>query len=475
MSIKNRVGIACVVVGAGALVAWPAVSARIAEQMISSRLEVLAEQGGYELVELDYDRGFSKGQVVARFQGKGLRSLAHEVVELDGTVLHGGVMDLPNLVEINGDVQFTQGEGASQYSYGGEVNGGISLWGNMHGTVEMAPAVFPVEGEEGVVAALDSYTVSFDGDPASSTQVFHLSPLTMRVEDASRQSFQLEASASTMHWDQLEESLNIEVPEVGLVLDGQKNQAVNIADLVINTKDTDENGVAGAAFDLSTGSVHVEGRKDAVLKSVAMRSSLENLDLDSLKNLIQAVQDSETVGAKKGDEKVMKAVYTLMNGQPTYNLDNLTLDTGHGVFSMNFSMSAKKGAGDVWRQVLGTSDQQTYGAGSRLMGVLDGEVGVQLDGQLIDWSCRSLSAMQVSDPLQVDMMTGMCGELIKKGHFFGGSCHDNSCRVKMSQVQKQWEKDFSLDASFDGRNITLNGVTFAPLELMSAFQEPVRE
>ncbi|WP_155159887.1 DUF945 family protein [Sansalvadorimonas verongulae] len=469
MSIKTRVGIACVVLGAGALVAWPAVSARIAEQMISSQLEVMAEQGGYDLVELHYDRGFSESQVTARFQGEGLRSLSHEVIKLNGTILHGGVMDLPNLVEIDGDIQFTQGEEDSQYSYGGEFTGGMSLLGSVHGAVDMAPSVLPVQGEEGVVAALDSYTVSFDGDPRSRVQEFQVTPLTVRVEDATRQSFQIETSPSTLHWDQQDESLSVDVPKMELVLDGREEQAASIADLVINSRDSDSNGVAGTKFSLSTGNIHIEGRDEAVLKKVELSSSLENLDIGGLKNLVRAVQESEATGHEKANQDVMDAIYALMNGQPAYSLEDLTLDTGHGVFSMNFSMSAKEGAGDVWRQVLDESGNNPAVAGGGLMGVFNGEVGVQLDEQLIDWSCHSFSAMQVSDPVQVDMIAGICGQLIKKGHFLGESCTDNSCRVKMAQVQKQWQKDFSLDARFDGKNITLNGVTFKPLEFMTAF------
>ena len=465
MGWKARAGFAVAVLGVGTLAAWPEISGRIAEHVISSQLERMAEQGGYELTEFHYDRGFSESKLTAHFQGKGLRSLNNETLELDGTVVHGSAWNLPGLVTVQGNVQLTQGQGDSAYSYGGEVDGGISLWGDAHATLDMAPSVFPVEGQEGVVAALDTYTITFNGNMKDADQVFTMSPLTLRVEQPGRPSFQFESSPSSVHWDLASKNIKVEIPSLALIQDGQKQPMARVDDVSVDSRDVDINGAVASSIKLSTGEVYVEGRDEAVLKGMAMSSSLENVSFDGLQDLLDAVQSASS-DENVANQKTMAAVYTLLNGQPAYRMDDLTLDTGHGVLSMNFAMSAKKGAGDAWQKLLGAGGEKTPVDDSQLMEVFDGQVGIQIDAPLIDWGCRSISTMQTTDSFQADMIAGACGQLVKQGHFLQGSCTANSCRVKMMEVQKTWQKDLSLEARFDGKGVTLNGVKFEPQDLM---------
>lgn len=58
----------------------------------------MVEQGGCELTEFHYGRGFSESKLTTHFQGKGLRSLNNGTLELDSAVVHGSVLNLPGLV-----------------------------------------------------------------------------------------------------------------------------------------------------------------------------------------------------------------------------------------------------------------------------------------------------------------------------------------------------------------------------------------
>ena len=387
------------------------------------------------------------------------------MLELDGTVAHGSVKDLPGLVTVHGNVQLTQGQGNSAYSYGGEFDGGISLLGDAHARLNMAPSVFPVDGREGAVAALDTYTIIYSGNMEDIDQVFTMSSLTLRVEQPGRPSFQFESSPSTVHWNQASRTVKVEMPSLDLIQDGQKHPIARIANVAVDSQDVDNNGTVASRTKLSTGAIHVEGRDEAVLQAVQMSSSLENVSFDGLKGLVDAVQDAAS-NESVANEKAMAAVYTLLSGQPSYRMDDLTLDTGHGVLSMNFALSAKEGAGDAWQKLLGADGEKTPVDDSQLMEVFDGQIGVQIDEPLIEWGCRSVSTMQTNDSFQADMIAGACGQLVKQGRFLEGNCIDNSCRVKMMDVQKVWRKDLSLEAHFNGKGVTLNGVKFDPQDLM---------
>ena len=130
----------------------------------------------------------------------------------------------------------------------------------------------------------------------------------------------------------------------------------------------------------------------------------------------------------------------LLDYQPAYHLEDLTLNTGNGTVSVNFSVKALEEAGSVLEGVVRSGQGGSMEGVMAALGVFEGSAGIQVDDDIIAWQC--LQQLQSGNKAEAEM----CATLVRSGEFLGKCPFGGvQCSEDLEQIRAPWREEGRFD------------------------------
>ena len=462
---KARVSIACAVVGLGVVAGLPVVTGSLAEKTVHAEVGGLAERAGYQVGSLELDRGYGSTEVSVQLIGEGVRSLNGEMITLTGTIEHGSVLTLPAMANAALDVQLQIGGGEDVHIYSGVAQGELLWSGRRKLTLDVDSSVIALDEYEGVMAAVDGHTLSYDSaDRQGGWSRADMSDVSVLISDPATVAYRVDFQPSSVRWQDGGSEWEFQVPRLDVFVDESVEPLASVDEFKVLGSEVEDEGVVASRFGLSSGEIKIQGRDEPLVKSVSLYSRLDNISVDGAVGLFEAIQKGD-----EGQDDFVAAFLDILDQQPSYTLEEFRVDTGSGELSVNFTLGAGESAGDVARSLF--SGAAGVDGDMAFIQSLYGSAEIRVDDELIVTGCRQGMAMAAPGVAGSEVAVEMCAGVVRGGHFLTPGCApgDAVCLDKANQMRQFWQDNGSLQVDFDGQQVTINDVEMNLLEALIMF------
>ncbi len=474
--VKKLIAGSVVAIGAfGA--AFPAITGVMLENSINERLEEVAEKYSFSVSSVEMARGFDATTVDIVFEGSGLKKIARESLIVTGVIKHSTIFNLPEIYTSDLDFTYSSVHHGVKIDLPGTIRGALNWDGSALADFSTDAFELPVDSAaratllQAPVAGKLVVDVS-QGVVLDTEQLrWNISGQTQPVINATLDNVQVRVSPNAEHWA-------VSVPALSMTLKAPGyQQRLSIEDIAINGEEKVENNLLNTRVDFSAGQFSIPAlaniKADKVIEGFSSSSSVENLSLEAITELISLIRAAELPdNTEATDSAAKKFMMELSKTNPRFALEDFTLKTSHGDISLSSEVAGTDRSRQLLKQLTESDGLSVEVMGKRsteFLMALNSSLKVSLSDELLDWSCKRIGEQVVRErggkAAEGKMIGSMCSSMAKSGEFLSMSCmtmqntkKQAQCIDTMNQVKNSWVESNTLEVALKDGQLLLNNV-----------------